>query len=672
MTPPTKRPGSALTAPLPSGAPTAPNNQSHRPAIRPAHRFLRRGGAAALSVLALSVLAVVGATAGAAQPARAEAASAAMTLTQRGSAPAGSAPARFEAVASGLAFADVSPFHPFAPQIGWLAARGISNGWGLPNGTRAYRPDLAIARDAMAAFLYRSAGSPAYTPPATSPFADVRPGSQFYREICWLYARGISTGWTAGSQRSYRPGDTITRDAMAAFLYRSAGSPAYTPPATSPFVDERPGRAFYKEVTWLAARRITTGWLRADGRREFRPQDSVRRDAMAAFLFRRAGLSTPTIGAVAGCAGLCVSPARWYEDHGSLVIRGAIAAPTTPSAVTLSSTLPGAVVAARASLPVAADGTFAWSTPVLGLGTYGYAVSLGTGPTLAAGQVPVANATVSLDVTGEPAYLSVPYRVTGAIAPGLAGRTVTVSARRSDGTWLPVATGATGAGGRFAFTVAYGSATVGTTTLRAAYVVPNRVRTEYSATLAVSRTSGPALAATTHPTVRSEVSLSYRAGCPVGPSQLTTIDMNHWGFDGTIHRGRLIVRTDVAARVIASFQAAFAARFPFRVMQDPSAYGNDDRVSMAADNTYAFSCRPVTGNPGVVSPHSYGRAIDVDPVENPYREPGGTWSPANGRPYVDRSVRRPGMLFADSALTRSLTARGFQWYVGWDYQHFQG
>jgi len=172
--------------------------------------------------------------------------------------------------------------------------------------------------------------------------------------------------------------------------------------------------------------------------------------------------------------------------------------------------------------------------------------------------------------------------------------------------------------------------------------------------------------------VRSEVSLSYRAGCPVGPSQLTTIDMNHWGFDGTIHRGRLIVRTDVAARVIASFQAAFAARFPFRVMQDPSAYGNDDRVSMAADNTYAFSCRPVTGNPGVVSPHSYGRAIDVDPVENPYREPGGTWSPANGRPYVDRSVRRPGMLFADSALTRSLTARGFQWYVGWDYQHFQG
>ncbi len=69
---------------------------------------------------------------------------------------------------------------------------------------------------------------------------------------------------------------------MAAFLYRYAGSPTFTPPARSPFTDIGPGDQFYKEETWLAAQRITTGW--PDGR--FQPTQPITCDAMAAFLYR--------------------------------------------------------------------------------------------------------------------------------------------------------------------------------------------------------------------------------------------------------------------------------------------------------------------------------------------------------------------------------------------------
>ncbi|MHA7282695.1 polysaccharide deacetylase family protein, partial [Arthrobacter sp. TMS2-4] len=105
--------------------------------------------------------------------------------------------------------------------------------------------------------LTQAAGSPAYTPPAVSPFADVSTSRVFYKEISWLAAQGISTGWAeANGTRTFRPLQATTRDQMAAFLYRAAGSPAYTPPAVSPFADVSTSRVFYKEISWLAAQGI--------------------------------------------------------------------------------------------------------------------------------------------------------------------------------------------------------------------------------------------------------------------------------------------------------------------------------------------------------------------------------------------------------------------------------
>ncbi|GAB2713655.1 S-layer homology domain-containing protein [Arthrobacter bambusae] len=189
--------------------------------------------------------------------------------------------------AGGPSFADVPAGAQFSSEIGWMASAGISTGWTEANGSKSFRPLTPVNRDAMAAFMYRLAGKPDFTPPATSPFTDVPTSSQFYKEITWLASKGVSTGWTeADGTKTYRPLQAVNRDAMAAFMYRLAGKPDFTPPGTSPFTDVPTSSQFYKEITWLAAQGISTGWTEAGGTKSYRPLNPVNRDAMAAFMYR--------------------------------------------------------------------------------------------------------------------------------------------------------------------------------------------------------------------------------------------------------------------------------------------------------------------------------------------------------------------------------------------------
>ncbi|GAB3520940.1 S-layer homology domain-containing protein [Arthrobacter monumenti] len=172
-------------------------------------------------------------------------------------------------------FTDVDSDTKYQQQILWAYDNNITNGY--DDGT--FRPYEPINRDAMAAFLYRMAGEPAYNPPATSPFEDYPTNGKFYKEITWLEETGITNGYDDGT---FRPHEPINRDAMAAFLYRMAGEPAYNPPATSPFEDYPTNEKFYKEITWLEEMDITTGW--PDG--TYRPLEPINRDAMVTFLWR--------------------------------------------------------------------------------------------------------------------------------------------------------------------------------------------------------------------------------------------------------------------------------------------------------------------------------------------------------------------------------------------------
>lgn len=188
--------------------------------------------------------------------------------------------------ASCTLFTDVPPGTQFYSEISWLSTAGISTGWDEAGGTKTFRPLQSVNRDAMAAFLYRNAGSPAFTPPATSPFTDVPTSNQFYKEITWLAATGISTGWDEGNgTKTFRPLTPVARDAMAAFLYRSVGHYAPLPPGQV-FADVSPGSQFAYEMNWLYYMGITSGWEEGNGTRTYRPLQSVNRDAMAAFMYR--------------------------------------------------------------------------------------------------------------------------------------------------------------------------------------------------------------------------------------------------------------------------------------------------------------------------------------------------------------------------------------------------
>lgn len=170
-------------------------------------------------------------------------------------------------------FVDVPPTLQFHDEIEELAASGIVTGW--PDGT--YRPLDAVARDAMVVFVYRALGSPAFTAPSRSPFTDISPSTMYYKEICWARAEGIVKGF---DDSTFRPIAPVQRQAVAAFLYRAAGSPSVS--GSAGFRDVPATSEFHREIAWMASRGISTGW--PDG--TFRPLDPTARDAMAAFMVR--------------------------------------------------------------------------------------------------------------------------------------------------------------------------------------------------------------------------------------------------------------------------------------------------------------------------------------------------------------------------------------------------
>ncbi|HYP55684.1 MAG TPA: M15 family metallopeptidase [Solirubrobacterales bacterium] len=167
--------------------------------------------------------------------------------------------------------------------------------------------------------------------------------------------------------------------------------------------------------------------------------------------------------------------------------------------------------------------------------------------------------------------------------------------------------------------------------------------------------------------------VSWRPGCPVGFADLRLVTAAHWGFDGEARRGRLVVHREHARPILRVMRRLYELRFPIRRMRLVDAYGADDRRSMAADNTSAFNCRFVAGTTRW-SEHAYGRAIDLNPVENPYVTASGYVSPPAGAPYARRSRHAEGMVHRDGPVVRAFAAAGWKWGGNWpwpkDYQHF--
>jgi hypothetical protein len=163
---------------------------------------------------------------------------------------------------------------------------------------------------------------------------------------------------------------------------------------------------------------------------------------------------------------------------------------------------------------------------------------------------------------------------------------------------------------------------------------------------------------------------SWRVGCPVPMRDLRLIRLRYWGFDREAHHGRLVVHHKVADEVARLFGRIYNVRFPIRRIRLVDRYGANDRESMEHDNTSAFNCRWRAGQPGVWSMHAYGKAIDINPVENPYISSGG-YSPPNAGAYVDRSNERRGMIYHGDEVWWAFRNRGWEWGGDWDYPDYQ-
>ena len=137
--------------------------------------------------------------------------------------------------------------------------------------------------------------------------------------------------------------------------------------------------------------------------------------------------------------------------------------------------------------------------------------------------------------------------------------------------------------------------------------------------------------------------------------------------------GRLVVHREVANSLVRVFERLYAARVAIRRIVPVDAYGASDYRSIEADNTSAFNCRFVDGTRRW-SEHAYGRAVDVNPIENPYVTPSGATSHPASVPYLRRQPARPGTAVDGGPLVRAFDAADWSWGGRWsgakDYQHF--
>lgn len=153
--------------------------------------------------------------------------------------------------------------------------------------------------------------------------------------------------------------------------------------------------------------------------------------------------------------------------------------------------------------------------------------------------------------------------------------------------------------------------------------------------------------------------------------KMALVPVTYLGFDGLRHQGQIVVAAELADEVREIFAEVEALQFPIEQVTPISEFGWDDEASMSANNTSAFNYRKVN-NPGKksrkLSLHAYGRALDINPFQNPYIT-------ARGSTPGEYDPEAKGTLTADHPVVKLFKSRGWIWGGDWtsgkDYQHFE-
>ena len=176
---------------------------------------------------------------------------------------------------------------------------------------------------------------------------------------------------------------------------------------------------------------------------------------------------------------------------------------------------------------------------------------------------------------------------------------------------------------------------------------------------------------------------SYRDNNDIALEDLRYLTIPYYNFEQQVILGEMIVNVDIQDDVLSIFKELFNNKYEINSMKLIDDYwqigsgGNiADNNSIEANNTSCFCYRPVTGGESI-SNHGYGRAIDINPQQNPYVENGEN-SHRNADEYVNnRYVGEPHVIVAstEDICYSTFKKYGFTWGGNWtnpiDYQHFE-
>ena len=154
--------------------------------------------------------------------------------------------------------------------------------------------------------------------------------------------------------------------------------------------------------------------------------------------------------------------------------------------------------------------------------------------------------------------------------------------------------------------------------------------------------------------------------------ELSLLKIAYLNMNGETKIGDLIIAKDLSLEVVEIFKEIYNCKFPIEKMRTINNYNCNDDLSMEDNNTSAFNYRMVRGS-RKLSDHSYGRAIDLNPLLNPFVTRKKVY-PENGRKYIDRENHVEGMIQKNDCVVRAFKSRGWHWGGDWkyskDYQHF--
>ena len=166
---------------------------------------------------------------------------------------------------------------------------------------------------------------------------------------------------------------------------------------------------------------------------------------------------------------------------------------------------------------------------------------------------------------------------------------------------------------------------------------------------------------------------SWKKSCPVHLNDLRYLTMSYFSMDEIAREGEMVVHKEVAEEVVEIFQELYESKFTIESMHLIDDYNASDDLSMAANNTSAFNCRNVPRTTRW-SRHSYGKAIDINPVWNPFIDKGVVY-PENAQKYKNRKLHEQGMVHKNDSTYKTFILRDWEWGGDWtrtmqDYQHF--